>query len=250
MTRTRDELYDDVSYLRNLLMRAATSNGVTDKQYKEYRDRVLDSPIPRSALPKFLIRCPSRSDFWEYIKNEFDNWRDRREFIRKEFEPVFNAANISSKSPGDRTIAEAMSKVDAEYVEHSWEKALERRSRDPEGAITAARALLETVCKHILDDAGVKYSNTADIPALYSQVATELRISPNQQTEQVLRKILGGCQTVVEGLGNLRNQMGDAHGKGREGLIPEQRHAELAVNLAGAIAMFLLEESDREKAAS
>lgn len=37
---------------------------------------------------------------------------------------------------------------------------------DPEGAITAARTLLETVCKHILDERGVDYEADADLPAL------------------------------------------------------------------------------------
>ncbi len=34
----------------------------------------------------------------------------------------------------------------------------ERRLNDPEGAITAARTLLETVCKHMRDDAGSEAS--------------------------------------------------------------------------------------------
>ena len=39
------------------------------------------------------------------------------------------------------------------------------RQDDPEGAITAARTLLETVCKHILDETEVDYSKD-DLPTL------------------------------------------------------------------------------------
>ena len=49
-----------------------------------------------------------------------------------------------------------------------WEKALGRRHTDPDGAITTARTLLETVCKRILDEAGdVRIQAEEDLPALY-----------------------------------------------------------------------------------
>ncbi|WP_334364405.1 abortive infection family protein [Bradyrhizobium sp. AZCC 1578] len=46
--------------------------------------------------------------------------------------------------------------------------------------------------------------------------------------------------SVVEGLGSLRNKIGDAHGQGGKPVRPSARHAaQLAVNLAGAMATFL-----------
>ena len=39
----------------------------------------------------------------------------------------------------------------------------------------------------------------------------------------------------------MRNKLGDAHGKGKKAVKPAARHAALAVNLAGAMAMFLVE---------
>jgi hypothetical protein len=46
--------------------------------------------------------------------------------------------------------------------------------------------------------------------------------------------------TLVEGLGALRNRLSDSHGRGKIGAKPAPRHAELAVNLAGALAVYLL----------
>ena len=37
----------------------------------------------------------------------------------------------------------------------------------------------------------------------------------------------------------MRNELGDAHGKGQFFVKPEARYAELAVNLSGALATFL-----------
>jgi len=120
-------------------------------------------------------------------------------------------------------------------------KALERRHTDPEGAITSARTLLETVCKHVLDETGIDYDDSADLPALYKAVATKLKIAPSQHTEDAFKRILGGATSVVEGLGSLRKKIGDAHGHGKNAVRPSTRHAQLAVNLAGAMATFIVE---------
>ena len=47
-------------------------------------------------------------------------------------------------------------------------------------------------------------------------------------------------RSVVQGLGTLRNRLSDAHGIGMSASRPAPRHAELAVNLAGSMAGFLV----------
>jgi len=79
-----------------------------------------------------------------------------------------------------------------------------------------------------------------DLPLLYKKVASELRLSPDQHNEGIFKQILGGCSGVINGLGTLRNKYGDAHGSGPRAIKPKARHAELSVNLAGAMALFLI----------
>jgi len=143
-------------------------------------------------------------------------------------------------APSDQVVSVAIEKFDAANVQAVWSKALERRASDPEGAITMARTLLESVCKHVLEEAAVPYDDSPDINKLYRQAAEHLNLAPSQHTEQVFKQILGGCTAVVEGLGALRNRLGDSHGKGKLGVKPASRHAELAVNLAGALAIYLV----------
>jgi Abortive infection C-terminus len=95
-------------------------------------------------------------------------------------------------------------------VQTVWQRALARRISDPEGVITAARSLLETVSKHILDDLSVSYDESGDLPKLYRLTSEALNIAPRQHTEQVFKQILGGCTSVVEGLAALRNRLGDS----------------------------------------
>jgi hypothetical protein len=65
-------------------------------------------------------------------------------------------------------------------------------------------------------------------------------LAPDQHTEEIFKTILGSCQQIVNGLGTLRNRLSDSHGRGRKPVRPQARHAELAVNLAGAVAAFLV----------
>jgi hypothetical protein len=87
----------------------------------------------------------------------------------------------------------------------------------------------------------VNYKDDLELPKLYKMTAENLNLAPDQHTEQIFKQILGGCQTVVEGLGALRNKLSDSHGKKSSQVKPTSRHAELAVNLAGTMTTFLLE---------
>jgi hypothetical protein len=140
----------------------------------------------------------------------------------------------------DEPISGILNEVDASHVAAAWQMALEKRASDPTGAITSARTLIETVCKHILDEQKVNYSDTDDLPTLYRLTADSLKLSPSQHTEQTFRQILGGCQSVVEGLGAMQERRCEADGTETAGVRRAPRHAELAVNLAGSMATFLL----------
>jgi hypothetical protein len=90
-------------------------------------------------------------------------------------------------APHDRAISDALETFDAEGVHRAWVKALERRTNDPEGAITAARTLLESTCKRILEEADVTYGEADDLPRLYRSTAETLRLAPDQHREPVFR---------------------------------------------------------------
>lgn len=100
--------------------------------------------------------------------------------------------------------------------------------------------MLETVCKHVIDEAGDQYGENDDLPKLYASAAGCLQLAPSQHSETVFKSILGNCQSIVGNLAGLRNKLGDSHGQGKRHVKPQARHAELAVNLAGSMAMFLI----------
>lgn len=226
--------------LQNILLDRATGKGDDEVAYKQLRHYFLNSTSLTNHLPQFVRTCRSLSQFWQYIK-QTESYAPRRKIIWDEFQPLLDFLEHKNASPSDILITDGLKSYDEAGVNDAWAKALERRLRDPEGAITAARSLVETVCKRILDDLNVTYDRNTDMSELYKLVAKELNLAPEQHTEQIFKQILGGCSAIVNGLGTLRNRLGDAHGTGRKPTKASDRHALLAVNLAGSMSVFLIQ---------
>ena len=246
-----DPLVVKVESLQNILVAQATAGGASDYgDYGELRTELLRNPLTKEGLPKFVHTCRDLSQFWQFIKFKFGTYAERRQYLWGEFRPLLQALEARPNAPFQISDEQLLSKLSSEAVQSVWNRALDRRISDPEGAITSARALLETVCKHILDDLKVEYEDAADMPKLYRLTSEALKIAPSQHSEAVFKQILGGCTSVVEGLGALRNRLGDAHGGGRARVRPAPRHAQLAVNLAGSMTSFLVATWEARKNAS
>jgi hypothetical protein len=186
--------------------------------------------------------------FWQFIKYEYSTYAERRQFIWGAFNPILEYLEAGVTHPAQKTINEVLESFDADSIHYAWSIALERKASDPEGAITISRTILESVCKHILDEEGVDYdAGSIELSELYKRTAQKLNMAPEQHGEQIFKQILGGCSGIVSGLGALRNKFGDAHGKGKRVVKPHARHAELAVNLAGAMAQFLVSTYESRK---
>lgn len=235
-----NEELDQVEALQNLLISCAAGSRENNPEYVALRNSLMANSSVDALIPRFVRTCRNIDQFWQFIKFEHPTYAERRQLIWDSFRPLLDALERASISPADHIFADTLGKLDASHVQSAWAKALERRATDPEGAITSARTLIEAVCKHILDESGADYDDGAELPKLYKTAAEELNLAPSQHTEAVFKQVLGGCTSVVEGLGSLRNRLSDAHGKGRVASKPAARHAELAVNLSGALATFLL----------
>jgi hypothetical protein len=240
-------LLNDAEELHAILVAHATGSVASGTEYRRLRKTVLSDVRTKGSAPPFLGSCRTLEDFWDFIQPKFGTYAERRKYLRDEFGPLYSLLERDPRSPADPHIRGVLSRLDWDAVQDAWQKALDRRSEDPDGAITSARSLLESVCKHILDEAGIAYGQKDDLPKLYGAVAENLRMAPSQHTEKVFKQILGGCHAIVEGLGTLRSRVGDAHGQGKRQVKPTARHAELAVNLAGALATFLTQTWEKTK---
>jgi hypothetical protein len=240
--QARQSLFDRVLELRSILTARAVheSQPGHGERYAELRGQLLAEPAAAKGLPDFVRTSYSLGDFWSFIGQKIGNYKGRRQFLREQFESLLLALDVNAlqAAPADDGVTATLERVNWPNVRDAWRKALARRDPDPEGAITSARALVEAVCKHVLDDPS--HAASHDLPKLYGAAAKKLKLSPEQHTEPAFKQILQGCVSVVNGLASLRNDLGDAHGKAAGHFKPGPRHADLAVNLAGALASFVV----------
>jgi hypothetical protein len=235
--------FDYALKLRSIISAHATGDTMNDIEFRLLRAEFFNDPDTKALLPRFVRENVDGAGIWSYLKDFHTGsgaYAARRKHISAQFQPLLDFLSESG-TPADAGITASLEQYDADGVQHVWQKALQRRKLDPEGAITSARTLLEEVCKHILEDAGSVPHDKWDLPKLYGEASKTMNLAPSQHTEDVFKRILGGCQNIVENLGGLRNKISDAHGGGRQKVKPAERHAALAVNLAGSMAMFLIE---------
>jgi hypothetical protein len=237
---SREDVFERMLELRGLLISRARNETVDPNAYMRLRKELMPILPVRAKLPDFVRTSFTLSDFWAFIQPKFDSYAARQAFLNEQFEPVLSELDPAKQAPADKAVSDTLERVDWEHVQEAWTKALNRRDNDPDGAVTSARSLVESVCKHVLDEGNEPYDQSEKLPKLYSQAAKLLKLSPEQHTEQKLKQILQGCTSVVHGLAAVRNDMSDSHGKPKYGYKAEPRHAEFAVNVAGALASFLV----------
>ncbi len=161
--------------------------------------------------------------------------------------PVYVAVPVrSTHQPSQALRLDARSLLDDH---RSLKDHLDRIGRtiggDPAAAISAAKELVESTCKVILDATGTPYSNADDLLNLYKKVAEVLRLNatavpdsaPGSKTAQ---KILRTLTTTVQSLAELRNELGLGHGRSTPSPALE-RHARLSFNACVTVVEFLLD---------
>jgi Abortive infection C-terminus len=122
-------------------------------------------------------------------------------------------------------------------VQRLWTKAKARIQHDPDGAITASRTMLESLCKIMISEQGGSYTNKEELPALYKKAVMGIQLASSSQTEEEYKRLGGACSSIVNSLCCIRNREGDSHVAVH---VAKPVHAKFSVNLAGSLATFLI----------
>lgn len=198
-----------------------------------------------------LLRIYSRALVEHARRPDGGWWRKWEPFVRGLEQAGFEIADDGRVTPAEERrppldfsnyhlltdpalLQEKMSRIDALCDEH------------PDEAIGHAKELVEGVCKAILKAAGQDDPKAhRNMHVLYQATAVELRIA----TESVpgsakgsasAANVLKSLRTAVQGLIELRNELGGGHGKTERSVL-RPRHAHLAADSARTVATFLLE---------
>jgi hypothetical protein len=236
---------DKASLFLDILENTATGGEWDELQFREIKSYFFQHPVYKTLLPSWLTSTFTLNHFWGFIKCKFKTYQERRAFLAKELTPLITSCDdhvgaLNSQS----NLLKDFSSIG---VQESWSKMLLRVEVDPDGAITLARTTVESVLKHISDELEISYTSTDSLTSIYKSVTKRLKLSPDDHDEQIFKNILGGCSSIVNGLGEMRNIYGDAHGKGRAQRKPSSRHARLAVNASATLCLFLVETHNYRK---
>jgi hypothetical protein len=131
-------------------------------------------------------------------------------------------------------------------------------AENPGLAFDLAKTLVESVCRAVLGERNIAYSENDDLPKLFKTVSQSLPFLPPEASgEGEIRKslvqTLGGLHTAMQGICELRNQCGFAsHGSGAPRPLLESVQALLAAEAADTIVGFLfrIHRQDRTPAPS
>ncbi len=184
------------------------------------------------ASRRFIEASPAWQQTIASLAREGYEWNGR------EFVPATATALVAA--------SESITAMEVQTVTAEVERLLASVATDPADAVTSARALIEAACRAVLSTHRVEVAADMSLPSLVKQVTPLLELLPSSTNSspkgrEALDRMLKGIAMAVQGLGELRNEYGDAHGRNPQHVGLEPRHARLAAGLSAAVSLFLME---------
>ena len=189
----------------------------------------------------------------EFMDVDHPGWGDQQEG-RRQIRDVLarsrmhyvQGGHISNLAGADATasVLDHLRERKLDSVEEEVHRSLQHAVTDPAAAVTAACAMVESMCKIYIGDHGLDLPARQDIGSLWKIVSKHVGFDPGSKEDNDVRRVLSGLVSVVTGIGALRTHAGSAHGRGRKRYRLQPRHARLAIHAAHTIVGFLLETSE------
>jgi hypothetical protein len=131
------------------------------------------------------------------------------------------------------------------HVEQQVKSIEQAVAENPGLAFDLAKTLVESVCRAVLGERKITFSEDDDLPKLFKTASLHLPFLPPTASCEAgirdsLKRTLGGLSTAIQGICELRNQCGFAsHGSGAPRPPMESVQALLAAEAADTIVGFL-----------
>lgn len=206
----------------------------------------------QTILRNIVERAADPRDFLDDLDRHqavIDYLNARLSYDGLELQRVGSAVRLGTPGTSSSVVdalANAVVVIDFDTVRRDLDRALASAEHDPEDAVTSACSVVESVCRSVLIELGLPLPQRKDIQGLYQAVREPLGLTPDKQgvPDEIagdVRTILGGLNSVVNGVGSLRTHAGDAHGRERGYRRIDARIARLAINSASTVSLFVLE---------
>jgi len=143
------------------------------------------------------------------------------------------------QSDGSTPISERLSKISLSGVREQWWVASSRIPNSPSSAITAARTLLESTCKTIIQECKETPDISGELQKLLKQVREVLNLKTGKDVTKPVNEVLSGLISLTNGLSAVSNKAGDRHGNVGGLRLEDITVSSLIVHSAGVAAFFL-----------
>jgi hypothetical protein len=176
------------------------------------------------------------------------SWALRRQMVDDIFEATLSRLyDIRDKGPAAVLVAPALNALTSVDAIHEHLQRLNRNlDADPRLAVSVAKDLLESTAKLVLVERGVAYTASDDLPKLAFKAQDALglhasRVTASSTEGKSLKQILGALSSLIQGVAELRNDVGVGHGRESVPTWVRPRHARLAAGAAGTWCNLMLE---------
>ena len=167
--------------------------------------------------------------------------------------PIFvGRLKITGKESIQKKGSDIKKILNADYVSQQINLMEVSIENSPFISIGLAKELIEICCKSIFDERSEAYEKNWDLPKLMKETTKLLKLTPDDipneaKAARSIKQILGSLSSVVQGIGEVRNEYGSGHGKDGKFKGLQPRHAKLAVGAASTLAIYLLETHEIKK---
>jgi hypothetical protein len=218
-------------------------------------DEVTAVTLGFRALAKQFLWSVSRvgddelSRFYESIPADIEDDIYAAYKLRDDLDPVLGRLDeLQDEYQGvaSRSLEDILRNRDLEAVHAEFERTLVMVEQDPASAVTAACAIVESICKIVIEDRKLPMPSKQTVKPLWTVVSEDLQLRPDQVEDEDLKRILAALSSLVDGLGALRTHAGSAHGRGHVRYSIQSRYARLAVHAADTLVAFVIETREAQ----
>lgn len=142
---------------------------------------------------------------------------------------------------GESTIKNLIESKDLKSITADFNRAVSNIELDPDLAIASASSTLESICKCIIELEEGELPKKQTMSQLVSDTSKLLKLSPSDHDNGEVKRVLGGIQNVMLGIGALRTGYSSAHGHGLKRHRLNVRHVRMLVNSMVTYGTFFLE---------
>jgi hypothetical protein len=194
--------------------------------------------------------------FMDFDLSGFDpdeEWPKQRERVKRVLANHGLSYNSTGKIIGastgvpSRSLADIIRDRDLGSIEIEFQRAINTVNTDPPASVTAACAIIESLCKVYIEDENLEMPRKATIKNLWSVIQKDIGLTPKIVEDEDLARMLGGLASIIDGIGAIRTHAGSAHGRGRGSYHLAPRHARLAIHSAHTLVTFIIETWEARK---